>query len=206
MKLNDACSLKGKLWPPRQHIKKQRHYFANKCPSSQSCGFSSSHVWMWELDHKVVWAQKNWCFQIVALEKTLESPLDCKEIKPINAKGYQPWIFIGRTDAVAEAPILWPPDVKSHLTGKDLELAKIEGKRRRGQKRIKWLDGIIDTRDMSVGNSRRSWEAGKAGVLQSVGHSELDTTSWWNNSNNKEQERCSPNSVLCETPSCWPLG
>ena len=124
---------------------------------------------LWELDCKEVWALKNWCLQIVALEKTLESPLDCKEIKPVNAKGYQPWIFIGKTDAVAEAPILWPPDVKSHLIGKDLELAKIEGKRRRGQKRIKWLDGIIDTRDMSVGNSRRSWEAGKAGVLQSVG-------------------------------------
>ena len=88
----------------------------------------------------------------MVLEKTLESPLDWKAIKPVSPKGNQSLIFIGRTDAIAEAP----PDVKSHLIGKDLELAKIEGKRRRGQKRIKWLDGIIDTRDMSVGNSRRS--------------------------------------------------
>ena len=90
---------------PRQHIKKQRYYFAKKGPSSQSCGSSSSHVWMWELDHKESWVPKKWCFQIVVLEKTVESPLDSK-IKPVNPKGNQPWIFIGRTDAEAEAPIL----------------------------------------------------------------------------------------------------
>ena len=87
---------------PRQHIKKQRHYFANKGPSSQSYGFSSSHVWIWELDHKESWLLKNWCFRIVVLEKTLESPLDRKEIKPVNPKGDQSWIFIGRTDAEAD--------------------------------------------------------------------------------------------------------
>ena len=103
---------------PRQHIKKQRHYFANKGLYSQSYSFPTSHIWMWELDHKESWAPKNWCFWIV-LEKTLESFLDSKEIKPVNPKGNQPWIFIGRTDAEAEAPILWPPDVKSQLTGKD---------------------------------------------------------------------------------------
>ena len=97
---------------PRQHIKKQRHYFANKGPSSQSYGFSSSHIWMWELDYKESWAPKNWCFWTVVLEKTLESPLDCKEVKLVIPKGNQSWIFIGRTDAEAEAPILWPPDVK----------------------------------------------------------------------------------------------
>ena len=100
-------------------IKKQRHYFANKGPSSQSYGFSSDHVWMWELDCKEGWAPKNWCFSTVVLEKTLKSPLDCKEIKPVNPKGDQSWIFIGRTDAEAEAPILWPPDVKCQIIGKD---------------------------------------------------------------------------------------
>ena len=89
-------------------VLKGRYYFANKSPSSQSYGFSSSHVWMWELDHKESWALKNWCFWTVVLKKTLESPLDCKEIKPVNHKGNQSWIFIGRTDAEAETPILWP--------------------------------------------------------------------------------------------------
>ena len=105
-------------------IKKQRHYFANKGPSSQSSSFSSSHVWMWELDHKEGWVLKNWCFQTVVLEKTLESPWDCKEISPVHPKGNKPWIFIGRTDAEAEAPILWPPDMKSWLTGKDPDAEK----------------------------------------------------------------------------------
>ena len=104
---------------PRQHIKKQRHYFANKGLSSQSYGFSSGHVWMWELDNKESRAPKNWCFWTVVLEKTLESPLDCKQIQLVHPKGNQSWIFIGRTDAEAEAPILWLPDEKSRLTGKD---------------------------------------------------------------------------------------
>ena len=103
---------------PGQHIKMQRHYFVNKGLSSQSYAFSSNHVWMWELDHKESWALKNWCFSTVVLEKTLESPLDCKEIKLVNPKGNQPWIFIGRTDAKAETPILWPPDSKNWLIGK----------------------------------------------------------------------------------------
>ena len=105
-------------------IKKQRHQFADKGWYSQSYGFSSSHVWMWELDHKEGWRMKNWCFWIVMLEKTLESPLNCKEIKPVNPKGNQPWIFIGRTDAEAEAPIIWPPDVESWLFGKDPDAGK----------------------------------------------------------------------------------
>ena len=94
-------------------FKKQRHYFTNKGVSSQSYGFSSSHVWMWKLDYKESWALRIWCFWTVVLEKTLESPLDYKESKPIHPKGNQPWIFIGRTDAEAEAPVLWSPDVKS---------------------------------------------------------------------------------------------
>ena len=102
---------------PRQHSKKQRHYFANKGPYSQSYGFSSGHVWMWELDHKESWSPKNWCFWTVVLERTLESLLDCKEIQPVHPKGNQSWIFIGRTDSEAEAPILWSPDAKSQLIG-----------------------------------------------------------------------------------------
>ena len=119
IKLKGACSLKKSYDQPRQHIKNQRHYFANKGPSSQSYGFSSSSVWMWELDYKESWVLKNWCFWNVVLEKTLESPLDCKEIQPVHPRGNQSWIFIGRTDVEAETPILWPPDVKNWLIGKD---------------------------------------------------------------------------------------
>ena len=104
---------------PRQHIKKQRHYFADKGPSNQSYGFSSSHVWMWQLDYKEGWGPKNWFFWTVVLKKTLESPLDYKEIQPVHPKGNQPLIFIGRTDAEAEAPRLWPPDAKNWLIRKD---------------------------------------------------------------------------------------
>ena len=106
-------------------ILKNRHYFTDKCLYSQSYGFSSSHVWMWELDYKESWVlKKNWCFGTVVLEKTLESPLDCKEIQPVHPKGNQSWIFIGRTDAEAEALILWPPDGKSWLIWKDPDAGK----------------------------------------------------------------------------------
>ena len=104
---------------PRQHIKKQRHYFVNKGPSSQGYGFSSSHVWMWELDYKEIWAPNNWRFWAMVLEKTLESPLGCKEIKLVHPEGNQSWIIIGRADVEAEAPILWPPDEKNWLIWKD---------------------------------------------------------------------------------------
>ena len=126
-----TAAMKLKLAPwkksydkPRQHIKKQRCYFANKGPSSQSYGFSSSHVWTWELDYEEIWALKNWCFWTVVLEKTLESPLDCKEIKPVNPKGNQSWLFIGRIDAKAETPIFWPPDAKNWVIGKDPDVRK----------------------------------------------------------------------------------
>ena len=124
-----AMKLKNAPWKksydqPRQHIKKQRYYFTNKGPSSQSYGFSNRHVWMWELDYKESWAPKNWCFWSVVLEKTLESSLDCKEIQPVNPRGNQLWIFIGRTDSKAETPILCPPDVKNQLIGKDPDAGK----------------------------------------------------------------------------------
>ena len=109
---------------PRQHIKKQRHYFANKDLSSQSDGFSSSHVWVWGLDYKESWVLKNWCFWTAVLEKTLESLLDCKAIKSVNPKGNQSWIFTGRTNAEAETSILWPPDVKKWFIGKDPDTRK----------------------------------------------------------------------------------
>ena len=122
MKLNDACSLEEKL--SRHHIKKQTHYFADKSMSSQSYGFSSSHVWIWKLNYKESWVPKNWCFWTVVLEKTLESPLDCKEIQPVHPKGSQSWMFIGRTDVEAKTPILWPPDGKNWLIGKDPDAGK----------------------------------------------------------------------------------
>ena len=100
------------------------HYFANKGPSSQGYGFSSSPVWMWELDYKESWTLKNWCFWTVVLEKTLESPLDCKDLQPVHSKANQSWIFIGRTDAEAETPILWPPHAKNWLIGKDPDAGK----------------------------------------------------------------------------------
>ena len=109
---------------PRQHVKKQRHYFTNKGLSSQSYGFSRSHVCMWELDYKESWTQKNWCFWTVVLEKTLKSPLDCKEIQPVNPNWNQSWMFIVTTHAEVETPILWPPDAKNWLIEKDPDAEK----------------------------------------------------------------------------------
>ena len=120
------CLLLGRkvIDQPRQHIEKQRHYFVSKGPSSQGYGLSSSHVRMWDLDHKESWAVKNWCLWTVVLEQTLESFLDCKEIQPVHPKGEQSWIFIGRIDAEAETLILWPPDGKNWLIGKDPDAGK----------------------------------------------------------------------------------
>ena len=149
--------------------------------SSQSYGFSSSHVRMWELDHKEGWALKNWCFWTVVLEKTLESPLDCKEIQPVHPKRDQSWIFMERTDAEDETPILWPPDVKMVSLEKTLMLAKIEARWRRVWQRTRWLDGITDSMDMSTSNpwetvkDRETWHTAVLGVT------EMDMTEWLNN-------------------------
>ena len=114
------------------HRHKQRHHFTNKDLYSQSYGLSNSHVRMWDLDHEEGWVPKNWCFQIVVLEKTLKSPLDYRKLTLVNPKGNQPWIFIGRTYAKAEAPIFWPPDVKSQLIGKDPDAGKDWGQKEKG--------------------------------------------------------------------------
>ena len=110
----------------------QRHYFVNKGLSSQGYGFSSSRVWIWELNYKESWAPKNWCFWTVVLEKTLESPLDCREIQPVHPKGDQSWVFIGRTDVKAETPVLWPPDAESWLIGKDSDAGRDWGQEEKG--------------------------------------------------------------------------
>ena len=155
MKLKMLTPWKESYDQPRQHILKQRRYFANKGPSSQTYDFFSSHVWMCDLDYKESWAPTNWCFWTVVLEKTLESPLDCKEIQPVHPKGDQSWIFISRTDAETEIPILWPPDEKNWLIEKTLMLGNIEGRRRRGQQKIRWLNGITGWMDM---NLSKLWE------------------------------------------------
>ena len=156
---------------PRQHIKKQRHYFDNKSLYSQSYGFSSSHVWMWELDYTESWVPKNWCFWTVVLEKTLESGLDCKEIQPVIPKGNQSWIFIGRTDAETETLMLWHLIRRIDSLEKTLMLGKIEGRRRRGWQRMSWLDELASLTQWTWvwTNSRSWWWTGRPGVLQSVG-------------------------------------
>ena len=166
---------------PRQHIKKQRHYFVNKGLSSQGYGFSSSHILMLELDYKESWVLKNWCFWTVVLEKTLESPLDCNEIQPVHPKGDHSWVFIGRTDVEAETPILWPPDGKSWLIGKDPDAGKDWGQEETGMTEDEkggWhhrLDGHGFGCTSGVGDGQ-----GGLACCSSWGHRELDTTEWLN--------------------------
>ena len=156
---------------PRQSIKMQRHYFANKDPSSQSYGFSSSHVWMWELDHKESWEPKTWCFWTVMLKKTLESPLDCREIKPVNRKGSQSWIFLGRIDAEAETPILWSPNAKNWLTGKDPDSGKDwrQKEKRMTEDEMVWMASLTQWTWVWASSRSSPWS-----------HKESDMTEWLN--------------------------
>ena len=162
-------------------LKLFRFSVPNKCPSSQSYGFSSSHVWMLELDYEESWVLKNWCFWTVVLEKTLESPLDCKEIQPVHPKEDQSWVFIERTDDEAETPILWPHDAKSWLIWKGSDAVKDQGQEEKGM-----------TEDEMVGWHHRlnghgfGWTPGvgdgQGGLVccSSWGHKESDTTEWLN--------------------------
>ena len=157
---------------PRQYIKKQRHYFANKGPSSQGYGVSSGHVWMWELDYKESWEPKNWCFWTVVLEKTLESPLDCKQIQPVHPKGDQSWVFIGRTDVEVETPILWPPDVKNWLKRRIRRTWCWERLKAGGEGDNRGWDGWMASPTQWTWvwvNSRSWWWTGRPSVPQSMG-------------------------------------
>ena len=165
----------------QQHIKKQRHNFANKGPSSQSYGFSSSHVWMWESDYKESWVLKNWCFWTGVLENTFENPLDCQKIQPVNPKGNQSWIFIGRTNAEAEIPILWLPDAKNWLIRKDPDAGKDWRQEEKGMTEDEmvgwhhWLDGHEFEQAPGVGDGQ-----GSLVCCSPWCHKESDTIEWLN--------------------------
>ena len=164
---------------PWQYIQKQRHYFANKDLSSQGYGFFTSHVWMWKLNYKGSWTPKNWCFWTVVLEKTLESSLDSKEIQPVHPKGNQSWIFIGRTDVEAKAPIFWPPDARNWLIGKEPDAGKDWRQKEKGTTEDEtvgwhhWLNGHESEQAPGVGDRQ-----GSLACCNPWGLKESDITEW----------------------------
>ena len=198
MKLKDAYSWKESYDQPRQHVKKQRHCFVNRVLSSQGYGSAYSHIWMWELDYKESWTLKNWCFWTVVLEKTLDSPLDCREIQPVHPKGDQSWVFIGRTDVEAETPILWPPDAKTWLIWKSPDAGKDWRQEERGT-----TEGEMAGWHHRLSGRGFGWTPGagdgQGGLVSchSWGRKELDTTEWLN----WTELNCVCLKV-CDTPTC----
>ena len=176
-------------------LKSKRHYFANKVPSSQSYGFSSGDVWVWELDCEESWALKNWCFWTVVLEKTLASPLDCKEMQPVHSEGDQPWDFFGRNDAKAETPVLWLPHAKCWLIGKDSDAGRDLGAGGEGDNRgwDDWMASLTQWTWVWV-NSGSWWWTGRPGVLcfmgsQRVGHDWVTWIVYWTELNSVNNQR-----------------
>ena len=175
------CLLPGrKVMTNLDSMLKSRDITLPQCASSQGYGFSSGRVWMWELDHKESWAPKNWCFWTMMLEKTLKSPLNCKEFKPVNPKGNQSWIFIGRTDTEVEAPIFWPPDAKNWFNGKDPEAGKDWRQEEKGISEDEMVGCLTNSMAMNWASSGNWWWTGRRKWQPTPVFLPGDSQGWWN--------------------------